>query len=552
MKPRSDTMSEQEDIVQNLPEGIEPGDYAAVCERNIFIENIISALSVRLLIIDEQLNIVLANDEYCRGRGLTKQEVQGRTLDDVFPATILEDAGLRSAIQSTLETGERVKWSGYRHATEDHGERTLNIRLDPVEGCDGRPNVLLTIEDVTERHRQLYERSVLQQIAQAMLGMLELPRLLHAILTGMTAGGAVGLGFNRAILMLVDEEDGLLRAEMGVGPQNASEAMQIWSNVTDDYKSMEDFLEDFDRLPSEDETQLADIVSEIEMPLSASDTLPVSTLYDGRAAHVVNAAEDDRVPPRFHELVGSDEFVLAPLLAKGKRIGVAYADNLISKRPISSADVELFTSLANYAALAIDSAETYAEVERRAEELQEAYQKLEAAREDALRAESLAAIGEMTAIVAHEIRNPLSTIGGFANMMLRQSDDEQKVERNSRIIYDEVGRLENILDGLLAFSHPRQPQFEWRNLCEIINNSIQMVDEEYATRKIKVEVECPDDLHRVYVDGDQIHQVFDNLERNAIEAMEEGGTLSIRIHEEDTAVVCEVSDTGDGIPHSHL
>ncbi|MFO7946558.1 MAG: ATP-binding protein [Armatimonadota bacterium] len=137
-------------------------------------------------------------------------------------------------------------------------------------------------------------------------------------------------------------------------------------------------------------------------------------------------------------------------------------------------------------------------------------------------------------------------------MMIRQSDDEQKVERNSRIIYDEVGRLENILDGLLAFSHPRQPQFEWRNLCEIINNSIQMVDEEYAARKIEVEVECPDDLHRVYVDGEQIHQVFDNLERNAIEAMEEGGTLSIRIHEEDTAVVCEVSDTGDGIPHSHL
>jgi PAS domain S-box-containing protein len=517
-----------------------------------FYENALAALPVRLIIVDQDLNILLANPAYCRPRGLMMEEVCGRNLADMFPTILLDEAGLRAAIAATLQTGERVQWSGYRQATPDHGERTLNIRLDPVDGPDGRRNALLTIEDVTERHRQLYERSVLQQVAQAMLGTLELPRLLHAILTGMTAGGAVGLGFNRAFLMLVQPDDVTLRVEMAVGPSDPDEAYKIWSEVTAEYATIEDFLADYDNLPPPEQNPFYTTVSQLLFTLEETDQLPLSVLYDGRTAHVVDASHDSRVSRQFYDLLKADEFVVAPLQVEGRCIGVAYADNHISRRPISPSDAQLFTSLSNHAALSIDRAAAYEELQHRAAELEEAYEQLTAAQERSLRSESLAAVGVMTAIVAHEIRNPLTTIGGFANLMHRQADDRQKVERNAGIIADEVNRLEEILNGLLAFSRPGNPQFRWYDVCRIVQDSVEML-EKVKPENVQIATECSDGLPSIYIDPGQIHQVLDNLMRNGLDAMPEGGTITVSaLADSDNRVTINVADTGTGIPKDRL
>lgn len=517
-----------------------------------FYENALAALPVRLIIVDQDLNILLANPAYCRPRGLMMEEVCGRNLADMFPTILLDEAGLRAAIAATLQTGERVQWSGYRQATPDHGERTLNIRLDPVDGPDGRRNALLTIEDVTERHRQLYERSVLQQVAQAMLGTLELPRLLHAILTGMTAGGAVGLGFNRAFLMLVQPDDVTLRVEMAVGPSDPDEAYKIWSEVTAEYATIEDFLADYDNLPPPEQNPFYTTVSQLLFTLEETDQLPLSVLYDGRTAHVVDASHDPRVSRQFYDLLKADEFVVAPLQVEGRCIGVAYADNHISRRPISPSDAQLFTSLSNHAALSIDRAAAYEELQHRAAELEEAYEQLTAAQERSLRSESLAAVGVMTAIVAHEIRNPLTTIGGFANLMHRQADDRQKVERNAGIIADEVNRLEEILNGLLAFSRPGNPQFRWYEVCRIVQDSVEML-EKVKPENVQIATECSDGLPSIYIDPGQIHQVLDNLMRNGLDAMPEGGTITVSaLADSDNRVTINVADTGTGIPKDRL
>ncbi|NLJ37102.1 MAG: PAS domain-containing protein [candidate division WS1 bacterium] len=517
-----------------------------------FYENALAALPVRLIIVDQDLNILLANPAYCRPRGLMMEEVCGRNLADMFPTTLLDEAGLRAAIGATLQTGERVQWSGYRQATPDHGERTLNIRLDPVDSPDGRRNALLTIEDVTERHRQLYERSVLQQVAQAMLGTLELPRLLHAILTGMTAGGAVGLGFNRAFLMLVQPDDVTLRVEMAVGPADPDEAYKIWSEVTAEYATIEDFLADYDNLPPPEQNPFYTSVSQLLFTLEETDQLPLSVLYDGKTAHVVDASHDPRVSRQFYDLLKADEFVVAPLQVEGRCIGVAYADNHISRRPISPSDAQLFTSLSNHAALSIDRAAAYEELQHRAAELEEAYEQLTAAQERSLRSESLAAVGVMTAIVAHEIRNPLTTIGGFANLMHRQADDRQKVERNAGVIADEVNRLEEILNGLLAFSRPGNPQFRWYEVCRIVQDSVEML-EKVKPENVQIATECSDDLPNIYIDPGQIHQVLDNLMRNGLDAMPEGGTITVSaLIDSDNRVTINVADTGNGIPNDSL
>lgn len=514
-----------------------------------FYENALGALPVRLLVVDAQLCVVYANAAYCGQRGLMPDQVRGRSITDLFPSSLLLDAGLLMAIESAIQTGERVQWSGYRHSTPDHGERTLNVRMDPLTGACGEPLAMLTIEDVTERHRQLYERSMLQQLARAMLGMLKLPRLLHAILTGMTAGGAVGLGFNRAFLMLADETTGMLRAEMAVGPTSPSEAGNIWAGVDTSHTTIGDFLDDYDDLPPAQENPFFKLVSKLEVPLTDVDKLPMLALETRQTQHVVNAYDDSRVPDSFRQHLQAEEFVVAPLFISDTRIGVAYADNFISRHPISRSDVQLFTSLANHAALAIDRARAYEQEQRRAEELEGAYRELKAAQERSLRAESLAAVGEMAAIVAHEIRNPLSTIGGFANLMVRQADDPVKVGRNGKIIYDEVMRLEKIVGGLLAFSRPGVPHFAWCGVFETVHGSIERILGGLDRGDVEVSIDCPEGLPEVYIDSAQIYQVLDNLVRNAMDAMPEGGRLRITGGAGAAGeVTIDVADTGCGIP----
>lgn len=517
-----------------------------------FCERALIALPVRLIVLDGDLKIVLANPAYCLQRGVAREEVEGGHIDELFPSSLLNEAGLREALLATLRSGESTQWSGYRYRTDDHDERTINVSLNRFFDDNDRALLLMTLEDVTERHRQLYERSLLQQIAQAMLGMLQLPRLLHAILTGMTAGGAVGLGFNRAFLMLLDDQ-GILRTEMAVGPSDASEARQIWSEVSGNHTSIEDFLADYDALPETGENRFLTRCAGLAMPLDDRGMLPGAVLSDGRTAHVTDARNDPRVPDDFFACLEATEFIVAPLIVKDRRIGIAYADNSISGHSISESDRQLFTSLANHAALAIDRAAVFEEAQTRAQELEEAYRQLKAAQEQTLRAESLATIGEMTAIVAHEIRNPLSTIGGFANLMLRQADDRLKVQRNARIIFDEVMRLETIVNGLLTFTRPGQPHFRWCRPCELLAETVEMIENKLDVGDIEIELVCPDALPQIHIDIGQVRQVLDNLCRNALDAMKGSGKLTIEGALGDGGtVVISVSDTGEGIASEDL
>lgn len=517
----------------------------------VFLENIINALPSRLLVLDENLIVLHANSMYLRQRRLPREEVEGRHITQVFPQSLLEEAGLLQAMEETLRTGDRVRWAALRQPTEDHAERILNIGLDPCPGVHGERNLLVTIEDVTERNRQLYERSILHQIVQEMLGMRELPRLLHAILTGITAGGAVGLGFNRAVLMLAEEEKGVLQAEMAVGPENAVRAGQIWSELSG-HRTLSEFLAGFDRLPPPDQRPNRELVEKLVFPLSDTSALPMLAAANRETVYVLDAPNDPRVPPALYDALQADEFVVAPLVVKDKIIGVVIADNNINKQRISQTDVQLLTALANHAALAIENANFIEDEARRANELAEAYRKLEAATERMVRSEALAAIGEVTAIVAHEIRNPLSTIGGFAKMLQRTATETDTVKRNSRIIVDEVAKLENILGELLDFTKPTRPTFISCSFRTIVEASVRAVQQRAAQSKTEIIMDVPADLPLVAVDCGQMQQVISNLIINAVDATPAGGKVIITGRHEDDTVWLAVTDTGQGIPASHL
>jgi PAS domain S-box-containing protein len=517
-----------------------------------FYEQVIDALPLRLIVVDHDLRIVHANPAYYLQRGLRREEVLGAPVEEIFAPELMGQAGLHRALAASLESGERVWWSGFREQSAGHPERVVNIRVDPCQSPDGRAGLLITIEDVSERYRQVYERTLLQEISEAMLSTLDLPRLLHAILTGMSAGGAAGLGFNRAILMLADEEAGVLKAEMAVGPSNVSEAQAIWSELSGSYHTLQDFLKDYDRLPPPSQRPLGDLVDRLVVPLTDTQHLPMLALAIGEPVHVLDAETDPRVSPEFLRLIQSNEFVVSPLLVGERRLGVAVADNLITRKAIRGSDVHLLTSLANQAALAIDRAQLYREAQERAEELAQALEDLKAAERQLLVNARLATMGQVTAAVAHEIRNPLSTIGGFARSIVRDPQQVERNQRNAKIIVEEVDRLEELLSNLLDFSRPETVALQRVALWPLVQSVLEMTAEDREQAGVGLRTEAAEGLPAVDLDPHQFRQVLFNLLRNAVEAMPSGGTLTVADARTERGVELSIRDTGDGIAAQSL
>ncbi len=516
------------------------------------LECMVAHMPSRVLVVDRDMTIRYASPAYCEMRGVSLDEIMRTSLEGLFPATLLSEAGLAEAISNTITHQHHTRWSGYRHPTPDHGERVVDIRLDPCL-CEGEQLVLLTIEEVSERHRQLYERDVTQQISRIMLSIVNLPRLLHAILTAMTAGGAAGLGFNRAILLLVDEEARRLKAEMAVGPRDAEQAYDIWSQIElEEHHTLDDLLADEVELPAPEEQPLHDLVEQLQFSIEEADVLPAAVLAEEQTVHVTEGANDPCVDEHLYELLQTDDFVVAPLLIEGQAIGAVIADNFVTHEPISEADVQLLNTLANHAALAIDRARAYEKLQQRATQLEEAYEQLAAAQKEKIEAEKLAVVGELTAMVAHEIRNPLATIGGFARSMLRGPDELDRVLRNSQIILEEVERLEQILSRLLDFARAPSSGMVLDRIEPLIDYARQVTESLAEQADVEIRVNLEQDIPEIFLDHDQFQQVMVNLVRNGVEAMPDGGVLEIGARRSEESVELYVSDTGAGISEEHV
>jgi len=152
---------------------------------------------------------------------------------------------------------------------------------------------------------------------------------------------------------------------------------------------------------------------------------------------------------------------------------------------------------------------------------------LKRAEQEARRKERLASLGELSAGVAHEIRNPLTGIGASAQILRSRLDQDQDMVRLADVILDEVARLDRIVENMLLFARPPQPNLSLEHLQECVERALLLVQEEASERGIAVETDFSPDLARIWIDPDQMVQVALNLFQNAAQAMEGGGTLRV-------------------------
>ena len=212
----------------------------------------------------------------------------------------------------------------------------------------------------------------------------------------------------------------------------------------------------------------------------------------------------------------------------------------------SREDLGLLRTLANQGAVAVENARSYHALLRANEELRAAQSRL-------IEAERLAAIGELSAAVAHGIRNPLAGIKAAAQFASLELPDDHPLHENITDILGEADKLEARIKTLLDFSKPFEPRPVPSRLEHVVADAVASLRAQMTARGIDLVMDVPPDLPDVELDYAQIEQVFLALLSNALEAMSTGGRIlvSAGLREDGERVHCEVSDTGPGIP-AHL
>lgn len=170
-------------------------------------------------------------------------------------------------------------------------------------------------------------------------------------------------------------------------------------------------------------------------------------------------------------------------------------------------------------------------------------------REQKARRELLMSLGEMSAVVAHKVRNPLASIK-LGMQLLRKdlSDSPGLMDQTVELIDQEVDKIERIIEELLNVVHPRDLNMTETDLKDVIARSLFAVSEELTTKKIKVTEQYSADFPTVQADAAQLEQVFYSILTNAIDAMAVGGQLSIRGNSGTDGVArVEIEDDGEGI-----
>jgi nitrogen-specific signal transduction histidine kinase len=179
--------------------------------------------------------------------------------------------------------------------------------------------------------------------------------------------------------------------------------------------------------------------------------------------------------------------------------------------------------------------------------LKNAYTKLKDTQTKLLQAEKLLVLGELSASLAHEIKNPLVSIGGFASRLKKKVEPDSPLMVYVNYISKEVGRLEDIMDSILAYTQEKGVIFSREDVNSIIEEALSLFSDAIQHHKIKVVKGFASEPLPVMADRQQLKIAFDNLFVNAIQSMEGGGKLTVETSGTEDWVVADVTDSGGGI-----
>ncbi|HEY6006505.1 MAG TPA: GAF domain-containing protein [Anaeromyxobacter sp.] len=278
----------------------------------------------------------------------------------------------------------------------------------------------------------------------------------------------------------------------------------------------------------------------VRLPLGTETSLASLVVRRREPVVIEDALVDPRVNPLLRSQTGARGYLGLPLVVRERTIGAVIIMEPRGPRRFTPPEVERAAAIANQLAVAVENARLY-------EDLRHSYAELERAQHRLVQRERLAALGELSAVVAHEVRNPLGVIFnslGSLRRLVRPTGDAKLL---LDIVGEEADRLNRIVGDLLDFARPSTPQLRPERLESVVEEAVGAA---LAQKAAPVEVVHEHDpaVPPVPMDARLVRQAILNVAVNAVQAMPRGGRITLRTRRAGEAVVLEIEDTGAGIP----
>ncbi|MFH1314156.1 MAG: ATP-binding protein [Candidatus Eisenbacteria bacterium] len=387
--------------------------------------------------------------------------------------------------------------------------------------------------------------TLLSEVGRALQSTMEIDQLLRVILAAVTAGD--GLGLNRAFLLLLDESGSVIRGRMAVGPSEPGEAGEIWKAMENEGRSLSEILRVYSSRSGPGADGILKTAARLVFPFDGAGNIVSRSLDEGRSVVV----EDARDLPDAREIAGilnSDHFLIVPLVAEGRKLGAILADNFVTGRRIGPEDVRLLETFASQAALAIANASLHKNLQERLRQLEVAHNELSQNHLQLMRAERLVALGGLAASFMHDLKAPIVSIGLMARAAAAKLVEEDPSKGTFEKIAEEIVEIEKYLKGVARSAERGPRELVQVDISGIVRDSLNLIRGSMITGNVKTTLGFGHGDAKIRGNPLELRQMLLNILHNSVEALPDGGDLTVETGVESDMVRISIGDTGTGIP----
>ena len=363
-----------------------------------------------------------------------------------------------------------------------------------------------------ELNHKIKQLMAIQETGKAILSVLDLDQLLTVIMNILSNVCKI----NRAMIMLVNDEESCLEYLYSLG---------------------------FDG-------EVPEPVKDYTVPLSRVSNILARVASTGRPEYVPEVVSSSLSKENIILTHGKPRSVfVAPLITRSKVIGIIATDATEGEE-VPEETRETMGIFTPQIAIAIENARLYSRLQEQMTELKRSHALLS-------RAEKFSFLGNLSARLAHEIKNPMTAIGTFLQMLPQKYDDEEFREEFHKIALEETTRVNNLITELLDLVKKKETHFEFNDIHDLIDKMILLVSPQTNAKKIEVMRRFSPDIGQVWLDPERMKEVVLNLLSNALEFTTQGGKIEIvtRIGKQKLKprnICIEIRDNGAGIPESMI
>jgi len=373
-----------------------------------------------------------------------------------------------------------------------------------LDGGSDLINQISRLSDANRRlRRKIFDHYTVFEISRHLSSMLDTESLIDAIL--LTCLGQMGA--ESAVIYLADSD-----LQYFTNPHSKGIELEGLTDIKINYKS-----------------KLVKALLNSGKPMTSIELL--------------NHIKDNKNVKELQKFI--DIKLAAPLIMKDRLLGILFLPAKISEADYYDSDLEFLSLLMNQLSVALENAQLY-------QREREIIEKLQTTQRLLVETEKMAALGKLSASIAHEVNNPLGIISNYLQILSIRKVPDDVYANYIKILKEEVDRIAGIVRQLLAFYRHHQEQITEVDINLVIAESLALLSHQLSTSNIKVYLDIKKNLPKIPGSTEKLKQVFLNLIMNARDFMPGGGRLDINARTKGNSIEIDINDTGTGIDDNNL